>query len=1811
MRVIYILLHSLFILSLSLFADDPEINTLASTEGLVNSLIAGHVCPISGEFVYSQTDLVVPGPTPLTVQRSYRSRNISWGHLKKSWQLFEPLRMLSGVELSKNENLVRVPTSMGAELTYVHYKGDESKKLLVHSMRIPYGLTNCSSNYLSGQTNIKNNKLVIHTQDPLCKYKGELTAGDGTKRFFYHSYKTELSRVFDLYEEHKPNRTKKIFQYNKDFTPKEISICNQTNSITYASLNLELISTNTITSSNGKKTKYNYTKHKYKDFNNQEVWDWFISSVESDQHPNESYEYKSGVRPKHFWMLSKINKPDLRYLEIEYYRDGINTVGDREEKLPKGNYSIDRVMTLKAPVGHDATPVITHRFFYHYTRDENNYILKGSTEVRDALNRHTDYFYNTKNRLSAIAEWSKDNVYRWERYHWGKELSHDDGNLIAKYVQLPNGPYINGSFFIYDKKGNVLERREYGNVTGKERPPLELDKEGKPLDNGAEYYSYFFQYNEDNRIIEAREKNGKNTLFTYVPNTSAIASKILRDNENVITREYYEYDENLFLLKKTIDDGRSLDKGNNTGVTCTKITRYKPRQSFPFGLNEEVKELYLDRETGKERLLHRVVNKHNNDGLLLQQDHYDSKNIFQYTTFTDWDKYGNKIRETDPIGQVTVWEYDANNNLILTQGPNWDYKTEYSYDFSNRLIRITETHPDGVFITSYAYDYVGNRIKSTDCYGNDTIYKYDDLNRLIKVTYPSRSTDKSAPCERFAYDILNNIIQITDKNGYVTNKTCNAQGNPLTTQYSDGTYESNIYSKDGTLTKSSYRNGSYSIFTRDTLGRIKAEVLYGSTGDQLSSKNCKYSSFNLVESTDPEGIVTTYTYDDAGRLLSKKRGNSKTTYEYDSLSRIFKEIHWITDSSATVSTFTYDALGRVVSEGTEDLSGKVLASTRYTYNTFGQRTSTTIGSSTTQVIYNTHQQPIQLIDAAGNVTNIIYDYNYYNDTKQNVLKITSIDPMGNQTIQIKDVHGKISIEQELNSIGTLLSQHQNFYDLDDNLISVRHDNIVNGKITDQQFTNWMYNSNRQLTQLTEGAETNLQRIRTYSYNDLGQKEKMVKPDGTIITYTYDAKSRLSTLISSDKTVSYAFSYNKNDQILTVEDVINKATTTRNYDAQGRLKHETLANGLTIDYQYDNLDRKTQITLPDRTTIQYTYDELDLTQITRKGKTPFTHQYAERDTHGNILQSKLPFQAGIQTFSYDILQRQISNTHRKRSQTVPSKGFDLVGNLLRLDQIDELGKLSSSFTYNDLYQLTSEKTSENHSYSYDSLDNRRKIDNSMCKLNSLNQLVGQDSSQYKYDLNGNLYSKTVLGICTQYKFDALNRLIQVKSPLITHKFTYDPFDRRMTKDDETYAYDGQNEIAVYKHNICLFQRILGESLEAEIGGAVAIETPSQTYIPLHDHLGNVVTLLSATGNVIKTYRYTAFGTESTLDTNDNNPWRFASKHYDSETGFIYFGRRYYDPSTSRWVSPDPDDYNDGPNLYAYVHNTPLTNYDAYGLIGLPAWNPCLGMGMGGYSLYTNDLLARNCAKKDWNKGISSSINSINETLHNPNVQGALLITGGAFEAGAGAAMTLWSSGASSTLGWPMMAHGADHFITGCRTLYTQKNHQTATSTLFQKAGMSENNANLADFGLSLGNGLLGAYAGIQHAKNALSTFSIMKSGSVMKPQMMDPHSIRFSQDSINSKFLDGRTVEGLIEGLRNGTINSESIPPIRVIIRDGVYHSIDNRRLYACQQANVKVSYEIVNEADLPKRLTNRKRFSTNNNGVSVEIRKSKIDPNMN
>jgi len=168
------------------------------------------------------------------------------------------------------------------------------------------------------------------------------------------------------------------------------------------------------------------------------------------------------------------------------------------------------------------------------------------------------------------------------------------------------------------------------------------------------------------------------------------------------------------------------------------------------------------------------------------------------------------------------------------------------------------------------------------------------------------------------------------------------------------------------------------------------------------------------------------------------------------------------------------------------------------------------------------------------------------------------------------------------------------------------------------------------------------------------------------------------------------------------------------------------------------------------------------------------------------------------------------------------------------------------------------------------------------------------------------------------------------------YQYDAFNRRLKKTgpgiEENYLYLDQNEIGAMDREGEITQlRILGRGKGAEIAAAIAIELQGRIFIPIHDQCGHTAVLIDlSTQTLAESYIYSAFGEEQRYGTDVGNPWHFSSKRLDPESGWIYFGRRYYAPHMGRWTTADPIGFVDGPNLYAYVKNSPLTHFDLYGL-----------------------------------------------------------------------------------------------------------------------------------------------------------------------------------------------------------------------------------------------------------------------------------------
>ncbi|MDP1580317.1 MAG: RHS repeat-associated core domain-containing protein, partial [Candidatus Didemnitutus sp.] len=106
----------------------------------------------------------------------------------------------------------------------------------------------------------------------------------------------------------------------------------------------------------------------------------------------------------------------------------------------------------------------------------------------------------------------------------------------------------------------------------------------------------------------------------------------------------------------------------------------------------------------------------------------------------------------------------------------------------------------------------------------------------------------------------------------------------------------------------------------------------------------------------------------------------------------------------------------------------------------------------------------------------------------------------------------------------------------------------------------------------------------------------------------------------------------------------------------------------------------------------------------------------------------------------------------------------------------------------------------------------------------------------------------------------------------------------------------------------------------------------TYAPIYGHNYNLAGYVAlATGEHAAAYDYGAFG--ESVSVSGTLPrefsFRFSTKFSDDETGLSYYGFRYLNTGAGRWLSRDPLGFDDGPNIFAFVANAPLSFFDIDG------------------------------------------------------------------------------------------------------------------------------------------------------------------------------------------------------------------------------------------------------------------------------------------
>jgi RHS repeat-associated protein len=168
-------------------------------------------------------------------------------------------------------------------------------------------------------------------------------------------------------------------------------------------------------------------------------------------------------------------------------------------------------------------------------------------------------------------------------------------------------------------------------------------------------------------------------------------------------------------------------------------------------------------------------------------------------------------------------------------------------------------------------------------------------------------------------------------------------------------------------------------------------------------------------------------------------------------------------------------------------------------------------------------------------------------------------------------------------------------------------------------------------------------------------------------------------------------------------------------------------------------------------------------------------------------------------------------------------------------------------------------------------------------------------------------------------------------------------RSVGAETTTFVYDGWNQVredvddgstTSTKHNVWGLD--LSQSMQGAggIGGLVAVVDGSgSASLFAFDGNGNVSEVLDgSTGQADAHYEYDAFGNVvlAVGAEAEQNPWRFSTKYQDSESGYLYYGLRYFDPPTGRWTRQDPLGERGGMNLYGFVGNGPNNSFDYLGL-----------------------------------------------------------------------------------------------------------------------------------------------------------------------------------------------------------------------------------------------------------------------------------------
>ena len=726
--------------------------------------------------------------------------------------------------------------------------------------------------------------------------------------------------------------------------------------------------------------------------------------------------------------------------------------------------------------------------------------------------------------------------------------------------------------------------------------------------------------------------------------------------------------------------------------------------------------------------------------------------------------------------------------------------------------------------------------------------------------------------------------------------------------------------------------------TTDALGHISSILAYDKAG-------------RIARRQDIKGVLTDLAYTDRGWLASRtiRARADGTASSDDAITRmdydVLGQLHQVTDPDGVVVTYGYDDAHRLIDVA--DASGSHL---HYTLDAADHRIKEQIldsqGAVTWSVSreYNPLEQLIRIKDGKGQV---VFDASAADAYDDNGHLVNYVGTNGTPRSDTYDALYRLATHVE-DVKGTNIATA-------DTTVTISRDVLDRPTdVTDPDGLVTTYGFDGLSNPVTQvSPDTGSQ---SATFDAAGNPLTQTDAKGTVVSLTYDALGRKTAASYADSSLNVAYHYDEADSVTgckgsfpagTLTRVVEASvTTTYCYDRQGRVTEQRQTLGAitdTTDYVYTRAGRLAAIASPSGLVTEYGRNTLG--QIVSVTVTPATGTATKVVTGATYL----PFGplASYALGNGQVVSRTYDTNYQVTDVTSPALNLhfarDTAGSITALGDAAGATPATETYVYDPLYRLTSVNDASGkaiEAYTYNRTGDRLSktapglATGAYGYKSGSHWLISIGTASRTYDANGSTTANASAGTAWGYGYNGrgeLTVLQQGGSAVAT--YAYNSMGQRVAKTVGTnttrFAYGPGGLLGEYGVNARDYVWLDDVP--------VGVVDPNSTVYVHADALNTPRVATANTGASVWNWAYKSnpFGESSPTSTNGYVlNLRFPGQYFDTESGAVYNRYRYYDPASARYLQSDPIGHKAGPSTYGYAGQRPLGITDPYGLVGGP-------------------------------------------------------------------------------------------------------------------------------------------------------------------------------------------------------------------------------------------------------------------------------------